>query len=92
MGPPLPTAPIVPSRLLWRPGPHCHCPSHGCPHCLPWLHLGPSKETEYGFLSGTEGLSRLEKAEVEEGLAGGPQHGLIFSFFFSAAFWDLSLW
>ena len=87
MGPPLPRAPIVPSQLPWRPGPHCHCPSHRCPHCLPWLHLGPAKENEYGFLSGTEGLGRVEEAEVEEGLAGGPQHGLIFSFFSDLFIW-----
>lgn len=32
-----------------------------------------AEETKYGLLSGTEGGSRVEVAEVEEGLAGGPQ-------------------
>ena len=34
-----------------------------------------AEETKYGLLSG----GRVEVAEVEEGLAGGPQHGLIYS-------------
>ena len=37
-----------------------------------------AEETKYGLLSGMEGGGRVEVAEVEEGRAGGPQHGLIY--------------
>lgn len=78
MGPPPPRAPIASTQLpcgAWARTATAHrwvtpLSRYGCTS-------GPREGDRHGFLSGTEGLGRVEEAEVEEGLAG-TQHALIF--------------
>lgn len=48
----------------WGRHPPCRC-LH-LPRCLSWLGPGPARETEYSFLSRTEGLGPVEVAERPE--------------------------